>query len=79
MGDDRHGLDRIELRSPGNAPTMVRAGMALAAVLAAVLLVAMSVLGTTATVNAASHPTIQAQQAGDAAIAETVSVADSER
>ncbi len=64
MGDDRYGVDRTGLRPPGNQPTMVQAGLALAGVLAAVLLVAVSVLSTTATVNAASHPTIQAQQAG---------------
>ena len=78
MGDDRHGGDRTELRPPGDEPTKVRAGLALAGVLAAVLLVAVSVLSTTATVNAASHPPIQAQQAADVAIPDTESMSNEE-
>ena len=78
MGDGRHGVDRKELRTPGDEPTMVRAGLALAGVLTTVLLVTVSVLSTTATVDAASHPPIQAQQSGDAAIPDTDSMSDEE-
>ena len=78
MGDDRHRVDQTGLRTPDNTPTMPRAGLALAGVLATVLLVTVSVLSTTATVDAASHPPIQAQQSGDAAMPDTDSMSDEE-
>jgi len=78
MGDDRHRVDQTGLRTPDNTPTMPRAGLALAGVLATVLLVAVSVLSTTATVDAAAHPPVQAQQAADAAIPDTESMSNAE-
>ena len=76
MGDDRHSRHQTESRTPRGAPTIVRAGLALAAVLAAFLLVAVSVLSTSATANAAPRPTIQARQAADPATLDTVSMSN---
>lgn len=78
MNDDRHGVDRTELRRPYDQSTMARSALTLVGVLAAVLLVALSGLSSTATVSAASHPTSQAQQAGGAAIHDSESMSDEE-
>ncbi len=78
MSDDLHGRDRTERRPPREQPTIGRAGLALAAVLAAFLLVAVSVLSTSATVNAAPRPPIQAQQAADPATLDTASMSNDE-